>query len=248
MRLPQFVRDARSTLFERRALKRWRQLVQGRPGKPHGLPGELVVSLTSYPPRFPTLALTLACLCDQSVRADRIILWIAHNDIEKLPDEVRWNMRQAGVEICDCDELGPYKKLIPALEAAPDAFIATADDDLYYPRNWLESLVSGFDGRSIICRRANYAGSLTLARASEPRSDIIPSSGAGVLFPPHSLNPKVTDRVAFLSRYPTDDDRWYFEMAQRPIRKVNAPKNPIAWRGTQECSLWNTNRAELASA
>ena len=47
---------------------RWR-LKRG--GRPHGLAAELVVSLTSYPPRFGTLAHTLKSLWRQNVKADR---------------------------------------------------------------------------------------------------------------------------------------------------------------------------------
>ena len=47
------------------------------------------MSLTSYPPRFGTLHLTLACLLDQSVKPDHLILWIAREDIKELPDDIR---------------------------------------------------------------------------------------------------------------------------------------------------------------
>jgi hypothetical protein len=252
MRLPQFIRDARSALFEILAHRRWNRLRPDRPGKSHALSGELIVSLTSYPPRFGTLALTLACLCGQSVRADRIILWIAEQDIEELPREVRWNMRQAGVEIRTCDDIGPYKKLVPALEAFPDAFIVTADDDLYYPRDWLERLVDGFDGESIVCCRASLVGDGAPARvlvrgAREPCSDILPSSGAGILFSPLSLPAEAADRK-FLLLSPTDDDLWYYSMARRNrqlIRKIKPRReNPISWTGTQDCALWSRNQLQ----
>jgi hypothetical protein len=44
-----------------------RRLRRPRPGKRHGLDGELIVSLTSYPARYDTLHLTLGCLLDQSI-------------------------------------------------------------------------------------------------------------------------------------------------------------------------------------
>ncbi|MFD2814023.1 hypothetical protein ACFSYD_05000 [Paracoccus aerius] len=50
----------------RRRLARAQAEIVGRPdtsGRPHGLPGPLVVSLTSYPARFGTLALTLRGSC-----------------------------------------------------------------------------------------------------------------------------------------------------------------------------------------
>ena len=41
--------------------------------KKHSLPAELIVSLTSYPARFATLALTLESLLAQTIRANRMI-------------------------------------------------------------------------------------------------------------------------------------------------------------------------------
>src|SRR6516165_1052567 len=54
----------------------------------HQLPGELIVSLTSYPARFGTLGLTLRCLLSQTIRADRTILWISNADASLLPSDV----------------------------------------------------------------------------------------------------------------------------------------------------------------
>ena len=53
----------------------WRR--SRRPGRPHGLPVPLIISLTSFPARYDTLHLTLKSLMGQSVRPDRVILWLA---------------------------------------------------------------------------------------------------------------------------------------------------------------------------
>ena len=127
-----------------------------RGNKPHGLPGELIVSLTSYPIRFRTLHKTARSLLAQDIRADRTILWLAEGDEQYLPDDVR-ELQQLGLEIRNCADLRSYKKIIPALEAFPEAFIVTADDDLYYPRDWLTNLVSGVvpNEKVIACLRAH---------------------------------------------------------------------------------------------
>ncbi len=85
-------------------------------GRPHGLPGELIVSLTSYPPRFRTLDLTLRCLLTQTVRPDRVILWIAEADMAKLPPAVV-ALVEYGLDIRACKDTRSYKKIIPALAA-----------------------------------------------------------------------------------------------------------------------------------
>ena len=109
--------------------------VTGR--KPHELGAPLIVTLTSYPPRFPTLGATLRSLLDQTVQADRTILWLAEQDLALLPDDVIV-LKDFGLEIRTCADLRSYKKLIPALQAFPDAWFATADDDVYYRPDWLE--------------------------------------------------------------------------------------------------------------
>jgi hypothetical protein len=86
------------------------------PSRPHGLTSELIVSLTSYPARFGTLHFALSCLLDQSVKADRTILWVAHKD-EDHPPAVR-ELEQRGLEIRACDDLrslSSHAELLTAL-------------------------------------------------------------------------------------------------------------------------------------
>src|ERR1700733_9463682 len=68
-----------------RIMARWHL---ARPGKPHSLPGKLIVSVTSFPPRFGTLALALRSLLRQTVTADQTVLWIVHKDMPLLPRNV----------------------------------------------------------------------------------------------------------------------------------------------------------------
>jgi len=231
-----------------------------RSGKKHSLPGELIVSLTSYPARFGTLHLTLGCLLDQSIKADRTILWIAHNDLDQMPAAVR-KLERHGLEIRRCDDLRSFKKLVPALDAFPNAFIATADDDLSYPRNWLETLASGSEDGVITCRRAHRMARLPDGRlrpylewefavqdaaAGKPSTDILPTGVGGILYPPHGLDPRVTDRELFLRLCPGGDDLWFYwcaRMAGTLYRKVGGRFRIVTWPGTQDSSLWANNEA-----
>ena len=110
--------------------------------KPHWLPGRLVVSLTSYPKRFKGLATTLKTLLSQEVRPDFVVLWIYKDDAHLLPPNVlRLRSKGLSIRIVDVD-MRSYLKLVPALAEFDDAYIVTADDDIYYPRDWLSMLVS----------------------------------------------------------------------------------------------------------
>ena len=255
-----------------RPLARWVQVSWRRPralselrrrrlgsGRPHGLPGELIVSLTSYPARFSTLHLTLRSLLAQSVMPDRVLLWVAHDDVAALPEEVSGLVRH-GLTIRACDDIRSYKKLIPAIEAFPDAFIVTADDDLYYPSDWLEMLVTGAaDDHSIRAWRTHrlkrdaqgiapymrWPLDVQDDRARQPSADLLPTSGGGALYPPRSLHPSVTDRGAFQRLCPNGDDLWFYwcaRMAGTPVRKVGGRMKLITWAGSQDDSLWADNR------
>jgi hypothetical protein len=122
----------------------------------HGLPGRLVISLTSYPARFPTLHLTLKSLLDQRIRPDKILLWIADEDADQLPAAVR-ELEGDRFEVRTCEDIRNFKKILPTLAAYPDAFILICDDDTYYPDDWLKRIVGAYDPAqpSIVCTRAH---------------------------------------------------------------------------------------------
>jgi hypothetical protein len=221
--------------------------------KPHGLPGELIVSLTSYPPRFVTLFPTLQGLLSQTVRADRIILWVSHTDLDLLPGKIR-ALEKAGLEIRVTQDIGSYTKIIPALNKFPEAFIITADDDLYYRTSWIEDLVSGWNGskNQIVCHRAhqikfNEAGvpipytqwNLDIDDPAESVS-IFPTSGAGILYPPGSLSPDVLDEASFKDLCPNADDVWLYWMGRKAgstYKKTAGNHKIIMWPGSQKVAL-----------
>lgn len=236
---------------------RWRS---STPGCAHQLPGRLVVSLTSYPPRFATLHLTLKSLLTQSVAPDSIVLWIAEEDRSQLPDSVL-ELERLGLQISFCEQLRSYKKLIPTLRAQPDAFIVTADDDVCYWSTWLEELVSGFHGDfpGVRCHRAHkirldasgmplpykmWEGETTDGTASKLT---FPTGVGGVLYPPGSLHPDVLSAPIFMTECPNADDVWFYWMARRSGCKatcVQSRNQFTGWAGTQKSALWHLNASD----
>ena len=230
--------------------------------KSHNVPEGLIVSLTSYPPRFSTLHLTLAALLMQSVRPDKVVLWIAEEDLELLPSRVR-RLTKRGLEIRSCEDIRSYKKLIYSLSAFPNAYIATADDDVYYPKDWLATLLGGCrdDVRSIICHRARrlkrsadgriasyseWENDVQDARARAASTDLVPIGIGGVLYPPHCFSHEVGDRGLFERLSPDGDDLWFFWMARRKgtrHKKVGGRFQAITWAGSQQTRLFEGNSA-----
>jgi hypothetical protein len=235
----------------------WRTRAERR-AQPHQLGRPLIISLTSHPPRYKTLAFTLRCLMMQDIRPDRVVLWIAHDDLVQLPGDV-CALRAAGLEIEPCEDLGSYKKLTPALRRWPDAFIATADDDVYYPRGWLRDLVASYDpAQNIIpCHRAHQIaidrdGAPRAYAAwrfeAPPRADsalTFPTGVGGVLYPPGALHADTVDARLFTRLAPTSDDAWFYFMARRQGWRFQriSKRRFIAWPRSQASALMHSNVA-----
>lgn len=234
----------------------------GRPARFHA---EIIVSLTSFPPRYRTLHKTLRTLLSQSARPDRVILWLANEDMPLLPEKVR-RLEAKGLEIRACADFRSFKKLVPSLKAFPDSWIVTADDDLYYDRHWLHDLVAAAEVGApfpvIVCHRAmrmprDPAQLVQSASWSEPTSDertlvpsddLYPTTGAGVLYPPHSLHGDATKQELFDELSPTCDDTWFTWMGymagSRVKRSTVHQRRLRAWFKTTTGSLWLHNYAE----
>lgn len=225
---------------------------------PHTLSGELIISLTSYTPRFTTILPTLQCLLTQSVKPDRVILWLGHKDMEALPESIR-ALTARGLEIRATEDVRSHTKLIPALTEFPDAFIVTADDDSYYGPDWLKALVAAWDGKMncIVCHSAHrmrYSTDKTLLLYNDWQrnltgpnddADIFPLGFGGIFYPPRSLlRPEVLDKDKFMSLSSGCDDLWFFWMGRRNgavYKQTGYNKSQIIWPSSQEISLGAEN-------
>ncbi|WP_299650244.1 glycosyltransferase [uncultured Tateyamaria sp.] len=227
--------------------------------KPHPLRTPLIVSLTSYPPRFDKLALTLQGILKQTMAADRTILWIAEEDMDALPVSVR-DLADDGLEIRSCPNLRSYKKILPALAEAPDATIITADDDVYYPPHWLEDIVTAHhdSGAPVVCVRGHYVqlqedgrpkpyGDWTMNHSAPTRSGLIfPTGVSGILYAPGCFAAGVTDWETASALCPTADDVWLYWMHR--LNGVEAYKfgeyhRILEWERDPVDSLKTTNAA-----
>jgi hypothetical protein len=247
------------------AFRRWKQMRRIRAaraeimarsgaGRPHGLAGPLVISLTSYPARFAGLELVLRSLVTQSVAADRVILWLDAGDEHRLPPAVS----ALGVETRICPNWRSYKKIVPTLAEAPDAFVVTADDDLYYGPDWLAALVAGAGaGAGVVCHRAHrlemrdglpaaYGDWQRNIAAAEAGPLVFPTGVGGVLYAPGVFHGDVTDAALFQRLAPSADDVWLYWMhrlaGSRP-QKSGGRCRITEWPGSQAQNLRAGNLA-----
>lgn len=224
-------------------------------GRPHGLHAPLVVSLTSYPARFATLADTLRGLLAQTVRADATVLWLGHGDAGRLPPDVL-ALRARGLTVRETRDLRSFTKIVPALLAFPEAHLVTADDDVAYAGDWLERLLAAPPG-CVACLRAHrvaaaegrplpYRDWARNLRAPERGPPVFPTGVGGVLYPPGGLHGDAAREDLFAALCPTADDVWLWWMhrlAGREACKLGGRARVLEWPGSQGASLRHVNLA-----
>jgi len=205
----------------------------------------LIVSLTSFPGRMYDIHYCLYSLLNQTIKPDAVVLWLAEeqfpNKEKDVPPEVL-HLFQNGLTIKWFENIGSYKKLIPSLREYPNDIIVTADDDIYYPENWLALLYNSYveEPTYIHCHRAHRIkcsqyGSVD--KYNEWEKEIvnnIPSffnfstGGSGVLYPAKSLYKDALKHDLFMDLCPTADDVWFWAMAVLQGTKIKIVNNNIS--------------------
>lgn len=188
---------------------------------------EIVVSLTSYGRRVSsTVYYTLLSIFQQSLRPNRIILWLDNenwND-QNIPLKLR-KLQENGLEIKYTTDIKSYKKLIPTLKLCPDNIIITVDDDVIYSSNLIANLYSAYslEPNQIHCTYAKY---IPIKKdefkeykqwkvvTTDDSENVFPIGVGGVLYPPNSLAKEVTNSKLFLKLCPLADDIWFWFMAK----------------------------------
>ena len=207
----------------------------------------LLISLTSVESRLPWLQITLASLMRQSVKPDRILLFL-HEDVRKIPKTVL-AFRRRGLQIVRVkgEDTRSYKKVIPALKKFPNASVVTADDDLMYPRNWLKNLYAAYQKEPmyIHCHRAHKIArkksgqpmqyldwELTSPNFQGPSPDLFATHGAGALLRVDFFHKEVFNQEQFLKLAPYADDVWLHAMARMngtEVKKVMPYSSPLLY-------------------
>ena len=203
----------------------------------------IIVSLTSFPERMDDIHYCLYSLLYQTLKPYKVILWLAEsqfpNKEKDIPREVL-KLKEHGLTIEWCKDIKSYKKLIPALIKYPDYYIVTADDDIFYPKTWLEEIWKAHEDYpdSIIASRArriplknstiaSYADWKLLTESSDESYLNFPTNGGGTLFSPGMLSKIVFDEELFLSLAPNGDDIWFWAMMVLGNVRIKTIENPM---------------------
>lgn len=205
---------------------------------------QVIISLTSYPQRMGDIHYALYSLFQQTRKADKIILWLGEdkfpNKEADLPQNVQ-ELEKFGLEIRWRKDLKSYTKLIYALLEYPEDIIVTADDDIFYPADWLDKLVQAWqdnpEANDIVAHRTHL---LQIDKNGDPLSyrnwkketgTTAPSyrnfltGVGGVLYPPLCFHPDVVDMDTAMKLTPYNDDIWFYAMALRRHTKIHTLKD-----------------------
>ena len=177
----------------------------------------LIVSFTSYPARIHVVPQVLESLYSQSMKPDRILLWLAEEQFPgreaDLPKVLIDDAAAGKFELRWCDDLGSHKKYFYAMQEFPDDIIILVDDDTYYHPDTIKTLygkhldfpncIVGIHTKIILIDDANnivpYKKWPPRVFIDYPSIQLIPMGGCGVLYPPNSVDPCIFDKSAILS-------------------------------------------------
>ena len=224
------------------------------------------VSVTSHPARFNALALSLKALKSQILQPQSINVFIAETDIAVLPDSIKELEKSGFIKISPCEDLGSGKKLIPALKVQSNLPIITIDDDLYFENDlFLHLMINHYlYPDAIIAARVHQlavndskdvlpfsAWHKHYDLSEGPSNDLMPTSGAGTLFPPKAMHEDASNAALYTELSHNTDDLWWYFQARRKgtlVRRLSGLDHLNFIDSTQDDGLWkngNQDRNEV---
>jgi hypothetical protein len=204
---------------------------------------QIIISLTSHGKRIHDVHIAIESLLRQSVKADKIILWLGEDETTPI-SEVLKNQVKRGLEVCYCEDLRAYTKIIPTLKRHPDDIIITVDDDIIYAYDMVEILYNRYmetKGEYVVFNRGYEMtkasnGKLTkydewpyVSNNENPSLNFFPTGVGGVLYPPGCFSSDVLNEEIFMKLSPFADDIWLKAMSLKNDTKCIKVKDVRSW-------------------
>lgn len=203
----------------------------------------IILSLTTYNKRYKTIGLTLKSLLLQTVKPDKIIVWLDDDIPENRITEEMKEFEKYGIEYRHTNlNIKPHNKYYHAMCEFPNDIIITVDDDIIYPKSMIEELINMYEKYpdSVCARRVHLMTfdsednlkkyndwKYEYRRSTKPSHLLCATGVAGVLYPPHAL-PQEAFNADNIKEYCLNaDDIWLKVMEIKNDVKVVWAKNHL---------------------
>lgn len=262
--------DKKNRIFFYRAVKLYLNVfypifIKFSPRKSIDLSSDIIVSLTTFPARVDYVHLSIETILRQTVRPQKIILWLSQEQFEgrKLPRKLT-RLKKYGLEIAFCDDLKSHKKYYYSMIRYPNNKILTIDDDTLYPEDLIEKLLNKWKLYPDVIvttiahqirlnpyqEIANYNEWNSMVKnIGEPSIFLMPVGCEGVLYPPNSLCKEVFNKEIFMNICKNADDLWLKSMSllcnTRVITTSEAPIVFVNIMKTQKFALNKLNNGKM---
>lgn len=228
----------------------------------------IIASLTSYPPRIGTVDRAIRSLLAQKTLPDKVVMYLYVGDFpageSDLPPQLRELLANDVVIRWVDEDLKSHKKWYWAFKDYPDDLIVLFDDDLVYRNDLIGELLDCHERfpDCVCASRTHFVvfgendlflpyGEWELEApivypelALVPSAQLFVTTGAGTLFPPHSLPDEAFDKDSIKELCLNADDVWLNEMLRsRKVKVVAATANQELEYipDTQEVALCHEN-------
>lgn len=190
---------------------------------------KLVVSLTSFPKRICTIHLVIESILRQSLRPNKVLLYLSKEQFGDTVDESNLPKRllalqKKGLEIIMVDgDLRSYKKFYYAFKDYPDSLVVTVDDDIIYNTDLIRTLFEAKGENNVTANLARIIAkdkSGNLMPYSEWKLDDNPVNNhiiigaGGAMYSPRLMYKDVLNVELFMNLAPKADDMWLSAMAR----------------------------------
>lgn len=222
----------------------------------------IIISIASYKKRLSTLPLCLETIICQTVKPNKILLFL-DKKYEELPPQIL-TLQEKGLKIFFVPEdLKPHNKYFYAMQQYPDDIIITLDDDVLYPNYLVEKLVDSYcknpyavsAGRVHKMSFDSYGNILPYRCWMKeakiynlPQMDLFANGVGGILYPPHCMDKQLfnKDKIKQLCLY--GDDIWLKAMQilkGTPVVLISQnQQHPIPINGTETDGLFVINKLQ----
>lgn len=224
-------------------------------------PNAPIVSLTSFPQRINSVHLTIESMFRQHYKPQRIVLWLSNEEFSgtDIPDNLK-RLIGKGLDVRFVDDnIRSHKKYYYALQEFSDNIVITIDDDLYYPSDTIDRLMSMHKAfPDTICSNAarcmtfsdkdnfnEYRKWPNLTEQPAKPSILFTALGfSGILYPANCFDKQLFDIDFIKENCPYADDLWLKGNELRMNIKVTSGPifvHPVTIPNTQQHGLQHIN-------